>query len=524
MLRKEPQAYEELWFSATNMKGEDTPTFTQEPWRKFNGLHILRKGMKIVIHTDTFGTVPLLFDVKNKRMASDFRQMNPLGMSFEKLDTVGFWENMIYDYAFHTRTMNKDIIQMPGGSRFEFDCPSDRWSVRRWNYFDVADSCETVNELLTSINNRLESLCFSYWSILQQDGFILLPLSGGLDSRLLAVHLAETGNPDRIIAVTFGFSTRSKEYQIAGETCKELGINRHVFHKLRRDRYGVHSNEFWRNWQGCLSVMHCHLYSFLCGNPNENTLLVSGFFADPIAGYAAKPVSSLNLNIESSNAYRQLMVTSKEMMLEKRIVDSILGDLECAFDEWKQTNPKFSFDEYLYLSQRQSKSYSPLLQIYHNYYMTVAPYSDPELTKLFLSAPFTLRKDKLITRKLIAEKNRFLAQISDTSSSIARDSLRHYLRTEWRKWCSRSTIFATWATNDRLRPVSSYSTEDIMGALRKEHRLDILTALENLKQAGILSKHQHKVLSKKPLRSREVSRTAKILTFSPWIKARTAQY
>jgi len=520
---KTTQSFEELWFPAATLKPEEILPSIQEPWRKANGLHVLRKGAKTIIHTDNFGTVPLLFDTKSKRIASDFRQMSPFDMSFQKIDVVAFWEGMVYDYALQTRTMNKDVIQIPGGSRLEFDCISGQWSLKRWNYFDVPGSCDCEDKLLTVIDERLESLCRYYWSMLPDDGYILLPLSGGLDSRLLAIYFARTGDPARITAVTFGFSRRSQEFRIARKVCEKLGINRHLFHQLPRDRYALHSTEFWRNWQGCLSVMHSHLYSFLHEHQPEKSLLVTGFFADPIAGYAAEPVLNSIPSIESSTAYKRLHATIEEMQLGDKIADSIRVDISHIFDEWQQTNPRFGFDEYLYLSQRQSKSYSPLLQMYRSNCMVVAPYSDPDLVKLFLSAPFNLRKDKLIMRKLIAIGNEHLAKISDVSSSITTNSLLYYLRAEWRKWCSRSTLIWNWATNDRLRYVSSYSTEDIKGALRSECRTDILAALEEFKKVGILTKYQRDVLRKKPLRSREVARIAQILTFSPWIKAQAAK-
>jgi len=108
---KTTQRVEELWLPATNVKTEKTPPVTHEPWMKSNGLHVLRKGTKTVIHTDNFGTVPFLFDTKSKRIASDFRQMSPFDMSFEKIDVVAFWEGMVYDYALQTRTMNKMLYR-----------------------------------------------------------------------------------------------------------------------------------------------------------------------------------------------------------------------------------------------------------------------------------------------------------------------------------------------------------------------------------------------------------------------------
>lgn len=518
---KNTSQHVELWYPFTELASLNTSSEIIGQWRVSNGLHILKNGALTIVHTDNFGTVPVLLDLKSKSLISDFGQLDPFNMSVAKLDLAGFWEGMIYDHPLCTRTMNKNIMQLTDGLRLEYHSNSDEWSTMRWNYFDVSRRCSEA-ELLKRIDERLNALCRAYWDALPEDSYILLPLSGGLDSRLLAIHLAMTGDPSRIRAMTFGFSKRSQEYRLAHRVCKELGISNHRFHQLPREHYGRCVDYFWRFWQGCVSVLHSHMYSFLREHPPGKALLVSGFFADPVAGYAAKSVLSSTQSLEASKAYNFFQTEIEEMRIDDTIANDILGDLRFLFDEWKQGNTAIDFDEYLYLTQRQSKTFCPLLQIYRNYCITAVPFADPSLVNFFLSAPFALRKEKLIMRKLVALRNHHLLNIGDVSSSVATHSLLYRVLAEWKKWCGRASVVLSWATGDRLRYVSSYSTEDIFGALRSEARQEILAVLNNLYRSGILTKHQYNVLKKKPLKSHELVRHARLLTFAPMFKTKFA--
>ncbi|MCR4308139.1 MAG: asparagine synthase-related protein [Candidatus Berkelbacteria bacterium] len=485
------------------------------PWESRNGVYVLKNRNSLSIVTDDFGSVPVFFDLKNILFSNDLQHLNFDNVQTEWFDKPAFWESMIYDYSFNSRTSIKNIIQVPGGSIFAFNFQSREWSIERWNYFNVKETGFEESKLLASIDQRLLDLCDQYWKSLNPDSFILLPLSGGLDSRLLAVYLVLTGDPNRIKAVTFGFSKKSQEYMIAKQVCEELGIKKHWFHPVSREIYTENASDFWKPWRGCLSAAHGHLYSFLKATDCVNALLVTGFLADPIVGFAASERKQPALSLEKQPVYLHLLSDAKELGIEDGIFADIKADLNKTYREWLENCNRFEFGEYLYLSQRQSKTYALLLQAYRDHCRVVIPFADPALATLFLSAPYVLRKDKEIIRKLLSNKNANLANLKDLSSSISKRTAQQFLRSELRKWSSRISLILRLLTKDKVRYFSPYWTEDLIGAYRVECREAILTSLDSLYEQNILSDHQMCILKTKPLKSREVARISTVLSYLP---------
>jgi asparagine synthetase B (glutamine-hydrolysing) len=485
-------------------------------YKKTNGVFVFKKNNTIEIITDVFGTTPVFFDEINETISNDLRQINSNDNLSTKIDFPGFWESVIYDYSFLSRTLNKGIIQVPGGSIFHFDYCSRKWSITRWNYFDISNFVGVSRDLLDLIDKRLTKICSNIWEKLPVGGKILLPLSGGLDSRLLALYLILTGDPKRIKAVTFGFSKKSYEYKIAKQVCENLQITDHTFHALPRDIYPEITQDYWQLWRGCLSVTHAHLFSYLKNNSNENNIIVTGFMADPIAGYAASQRQSPDVPLESCNVFKKLIFHANELRIDQSINDTIIADLITIYNEWKNNCHYIGFDEYIYLTQRQPKTFSLLLYSYKNYCEVSAPFSDPALVSLFMSAPFDLRKDKKIIRMLLNLRKPTLANIEDVSSAISKDyNITNISSASRRKRSSRFAVLLSVITNDSIKYFSPYWTEDLYNAFRCECRNDILATLRYFFENNIITDEQFILLSKKPLRSFEVSRCGKILSFLP---------
>lgn len=509
------------WIPALHSGLESHSGKCLKAWECRNGFNISKSEKSIQICTDNFGTVPVYFDAENKIFSHSIKELPAKINSCEDIDQVGFWEGMIFDYPFLNRTMNKNVIQLQGGAEFNYDLNSNCWSSKRWNYFNSPPcGIKIAEDTVNAIDARLEQLCKSYWEMLPHNATILLPLSGGLDSRLLAVHLAQTGDPKRIRAVTFGYSKNSLEFRIANKTCKILGIDFHYFHPLSHRHYIECVDDFWDYGQGCLSVLHAHLFSFLRENIPENTLLVTGFFCDPIAGYAAQNEANkiASFDLKATKTHQKLFNESERLSINKDIYAQMLNDVNIIFEEWKANEPIYGFDEYLYQSQRQSKTFSPLLQMYRSFCPVATPFADPDLVKMFLGLPYGFRKEKYVIRQLISLRSNELLNIGDLSSSISTSNSILRGRAYWRQWITRGAMSLNIISNDTLRLVSPYLTEDLFGSMRKECMHDITSVCEKFRNNKIIDGNQFNILNKKAINSREAAIHARLLTFSPLAK------
>lgn len=476
-----------------------------------------RNEQKLVFKTDSFGTVPVLFDTVSRKVGADFSELGISSLPVEDFDKVAFWEAMIWDNPLGMRTMSKRVLQLPSGSNCEIDMTKGQVTAKRWEYFMEETSDCPTEELLRILESRLYDVARAIWDKLPSGGKILLPLSGGVDSRLLACYLVATGDPKRIEAVTFAFSKRSFEYRIAAQVCRELEISQHHFHQLNRSVYAEIASDFWSHWLGGLTVAHAHLYSYLRSVKPENSVLVSGFLADPVMGWAAEDPTRFATSMKSSKKYKGFIHFADSVTLSEEICHEIQQDLYALWKEWKEHHIGIGFDEYIYFTQRQSKAYMPLLQIYRRFCRVSLPFADPCLMAAFLSAPYELRKNKNLTHLLIERRCPALSRPQNVSSSLNSRTLRTRLFCLRRQWSMRSMTGLSVLTGDRCRWISPFATEDVFGAMRVEHRPMILKVLAKLQELGILTDKQSRMLARKPLRAGEVTPSVLLLTLLQWM-------
>jgi asparagine synthetase B (glutamine-hydrolysing) len=470
----------------------------------------------IQVETDFFGSKPILLDRRTFRLGANFEEFGNPGIN---LDETGFWEAFIWDMALGRRSLDRNVEFLPPGSRCTID--SSRHLLTR----DAVGLEETVSARLGAvaivdhIDRRLQKICNDLVASLRPGEKILLPLSGGLDGRLLASYLARTGIENRRIdVVTFAFDRSSREYSLASTVARHLGFGEHHFHEIRRDGYIAHADDFWRVWRGVLSVVHGHLYGFLKRVTGQYAMVISGLFGDAVAGFAARAPGTSG-SFWSTNAFAKMKRFNLAMSLPADVHSQIIEDLQVIYDDWKQSDLPVEFDEFMYIRQRQPKAYGPLLGLYRRLVPVSTPYLDSELVSLFLSCPYELRKEKRVSRALLQRRDALLADLPDVSSAFSTLNTATRARRMLSTWSARAASSMAVLTNDRVRWFSPYSTEDVFTAMRRECRDPVLHVLAGLKRAGILSGRQELLFRHKPIRSIEASRHARLLTYLPWVES-----
>ena len=138
-----------------------------------------------------------------------------------------------------TRTLAHEVYATPAGSVVELR-PDGTWSSRSWEtYRYAADPITSPEEFAAVFRSALDT---AVERVLQDiDGRqILVPLSGGLDSRLLAVWLKRHGARD-VVTFTYGVPGSS-----------EVAISRGVAEALELDWFTVDLDpaEVARSWAG----------------------------------------------------------------------------------------------------------------------------------------------------------------------------------------------------------------------------------------------------------------------------------
>jgi hypothetical protein len=475
-----------------------------------------RKTLPPLIQTETdfFGSKPILLDRRTFRMGADLEELGSQGID---LDETAFWEAFIWDMPLGNRTLDRNVEFLPPGSRFTVDRERrllTRYPIDRKEAAPVHSGPVAIVE---RIDRRLQQVCNELVASLQPGEKLLLPLSGGLDGRLLATYLARTGiSPKRIEVVTFAFDRSSREYSLASAVSRHLGLGEHHFHEVRRDSYTAHADDFWRTWRGVLSVIHGHLYGFLKKVGGQYAVVVSGLFGDAVAGFMARPPQSTG-PLSSTSAFAQMNRFDLAMSLPARVRSEIVSDLQAIYDDWLHLGRSIEFDEFMYFRQRQPKTFGPLLTTYRRLLPVSTPYLDPEIIDLFLSCPFELRHEKRVSRALLQRRDAALAELPDVSTAFSTLNTTTRARRVLATWFARASTTMAILTMDRLRWFNPYATEDVFTAMRRECRESVLHVLAGLRRAGVLSSRQELLFQHKPTLSSEASRHARLLTYLPWV-------
>ena len=359
-------------------------------------------GNEITINTSWFGESPLFHFQKGEYFAISSSFPNLLcrlkenhhdGLDF---DRIGIFESMIFDNPLRARTLFKDIKKILPGKQITLDIVTFKTSEKTLFIlpFDKADTL-AKNFLLYDAADILDGLAKEMTSL---NGNVLLPLSGGLDSRLLGCLM--TKNNVSYKAITFGPKESTEQY-IAKIIAKQLDIP--ISHlELRNEYYRNYGDEVTWLTGGLSSPMHCHLYSVLSANQVNSDNIVHGFLGGEYAG-ASQPEHARDFSMSENDALQRYMAKFVEpawiwSQLPMEDKDEIKSDLSEIMYENCLYNLPCHFEEYVHNVDRQFSLIANVFSPIESFGRFVRPYASKKYAIFFNSLPFELRKNRKLFR------------------------------------------------------------------------------------------------------------------------------
>ncbi|MDA8805030.1 asparagine synthase-related protein, partial [Candidatus Pelagibacter bacterium] len=246
---------------------------------------------------------------------------------------------------------------------------------------------------------------------------LLLPLSGGYDSRLIAVLAIRHLHKDKIHPVTYCYSKISREYIYANKISKNLSLSGHQFHQLSSQSYLQALDWMVKETGGLVSFYNVHLLDYLRSSYGIEGILSSGF-SDALCGFEAHSETKLTYSTwEKSKMVLRWKGFSKEYKISHHIDGETMNDFEILSKEWNESNIT-SFDEYLYIIERHAKFHLPILNLWRKYSPVINPFISSELIKLFFSMPPKFRFNKILEKGVIQRFSPDVASIKSMSSLV----------------------------------------------------------------------------------------------------------
>lgn len=360
---------------------------------------IIESPKALFAYVDPIRSTPLFFDSKGR--VSNAAEL--LHSKKDKIDEVSQLECLMAGYASSNNTLYTNIKQLQSGDYLIIDSKKQKVKIY---YHYLPDSktkpkkVDYVKQLATVIDNCIDKV------IAKANGkTIWVPLSGGLDSRLILAKLVEK-NYKNIRSFSYGPSGNS-EAVIARKVAKNLGV-KWQFVKAGSKVTKIFFNsqlrkQFWSEASGLCSVPnHQDFFAIYQlrqkGEIKHGDVLVNGQSGDFITG-GHIPQKLLSKDVKLEDFYDSIIAKHYSLWQSlktpanlKKIKDRINSSINVTDTSKLKSSELVNYYEYLEYKERQTKFIVNGQRVYDFLNIDWAlPLWDMELIEFFRNIP---AKDK----------------------------------------------------------------------------------------------------------------------------------
>lgn len=299
-------------------------------------------------------------------------------------------------YVSGDETLFKGIQCLPGGATIKIN--DGKWKViEQFRYGDLINKDiyrHMPEEELIKCGKQIWLGVIG--SLYDSRAEIVVPISGGLDSRAILAGLLECANAASIQTYTFGLPG-TYDYEIGNRVAAQAGT-RHTRFDLSRFTFGDEIlAETCRQTDGNVNIFLPAFSLPIIESYAEGAEFWSGFMGDPLAGsHIPKEISHDADKATRAYYFREARNMSSHSIPSKQLnnwIDFIDIDSRCS--------KQITLDEQLDFYLRQERCIANQLFLHKGSY--VAPFIENEWAEFMLSVPFALRIKERIYISLLQQ-------------------------------------------------------------------------------------------------------------------------
>lgn len=233
---------------------------------------------------------------------------------------------------------------------------------------------------------------------------LLVPISAGLDSRLILSAISECRDLSEVNTLTYG-TKGSLDYEIGNQIAKKMRTN-HKSVDLMEHTFKLDDlYQFAQNIDRPTVLFHNIPYSEL--NQNQFDLLVSGFLGDVVSGKRFNYTDWQKEKIEVKKEYFESMFNRQNFSINnKELLDKLLNET-IEFDIDKLTKK-----EIVYIKEHNLKININQVYAAFNNIDIYTPFYNTEFMNFLISIPNKYRENQYLYKKIIFENlNKQLANL-----------------------------------------------------------------------------------------------------------------
>lgn len=337
-----------------------------------------------------------------------------------EIDPAGLASMLSFGYHLGDLTILKDVKCLPNARHLEYSAADDRLSLDRyWNYpyGELEPLPGTEAELAKQLHDHLRTALKRQLRGVQK---ILLPLSGGLDSRTMAGLLAQSGFSGEVLAYSYG-QPSSRDVRYGRAIARKLGY-RHVTVPTPKDFMTRHLEQaawyFDAEWSSELNwgPRFGHTHPGL--GDTHGYLVLSGMFGDLILGEGAFPGEYRRKAGDNPQAVERLMevfftcnqeytssLETREMFQNQQGVEAYEKIQEIIRTTLKplQSLPPFFALNRSEFQHRQRRHTATVSQSPEYGLKAITPFLDRDVVDFASRIPYELLSGKLLYKHMIRD-------------------------------------------------------------------------------------------------------------------------
>lgn len=353
-------------------------------------------------------------------------------LRLEKVDQDSILELRMTTFVTGNRTIYDNLRQLRPGEMLFYDKKSGEYFLRRYYRFLSLDKFKYAESNLLQDLELMTNCIFSRYVKKANGRPLLVPLSGGLDSRLVLCKLKELNCPN-LFSFSYGVSG-NHEAGLAKKVAKALGVPWHFEPVSRKDSMDYFWNGIRREYfdfsDGLCSLPFSQDAVVLDlmrkrGTLPENAVIVNGQSGDFITGGHLKGDVGNTMSMKEAidviinghyNMWRHLMTPENLDMAASRI-----RGVFAETGKWDEEAVPTSLLEYWEWQERQSKFVVNGQRAYDFFGLDwILPLWDREYLDYWQKIPLKLKVDQYLYKRYLQTGHRFAELFRTIPSTVWR--------------------------------------------------------------------------------------------------------
>ncbi|MCF8011594.1 MAG: asparagine synthase [Clostridiales bacterium] len=388
--------------------------------QKLNGFYalIFNKGKQLFAAVDRVRSIPLFYGVKgNDFYISDNAEWIRQQVGNQELDPLAKEEFLLTGYVTGPDTLFPDVKQLQAGEAIIVKETKQGLSINPIRYYRFVHEYEQDKNMEQLMDEHDQVLVRVFNRLIQvaNGRTIVVPLSGGYDSRLIVLMLKRLGYEN---VVTFSYGRPgNQESEISRQVAESLGVRWEFVPYSNKDWYrwfnSEERKEYWKFACGFSSLGHIQDWPAVMKLRekkliSENSIFVPGHSADLPAGSRSLSESKLYNNdlvnqkkvINAILRYHfSLRIWSKRA---KRFMPFFESRILTILESLNQYPDNASAFESWDIAERQAKFIINSLRVYEFWgYDWWIPFWDYEYMKFWCKVPLDFRINKRLYDKYV---------------------------------------------------------------------------------------------------------------------------